>query len=129
MKTFDEFITEGRKKEEQKNILRHAWELGRENSHMSTTASSYRSMTPKEVLNASGGGAIRRDLERRDRRREKSVKRIMKKYGNSLNEKVGLINYFGAKRHKVFQNGKEKIVPQGKAVPKRSSSSGSGCGS
>lgn len=85
MKTFNEFITEGRKKEEQKNILRHAWELGRDNSHMSTTASSYRPMTPKEVLKASGRKAIEKDLEKRAKRREKAVKGIMKRYGASLN--------------------------------------------
>lgn len=128
MKTFNEFITEGKKKEERRKLeqdLHTAWNRGRSQSGMSTTASSFKPMTPEQVLKNSGRKAIERHLNQIDKRRNKAVKGLM----GRLEEKISLIPYFGAKRHKVFQNGREKIVPEGKAVPKRSSSSAGGCGS
>lgn len=128
MKTFEEFITEGKRKNERRELeqnLHWAWNRGRDDSHMVTTASSVKPMTPEQVLKHSGRKAIERHLKQIDKRRNKAVEKLM----GRLEEKISLIPYFGAKRHKVFQNGREKTVPEGKAVPKRSSSSAGGCGS
>jgi hypothetical protein len=80
MKTFDQFITEGKKKEArsaQRETLKAAWERGRIESDMDTPPQV---MTIKQVLKNSGGKAVLKHLAARDKRRDTAVKGIMKKY-------------------------------------------------
>jgi hypothetical protein len=134
MKTFDEFISEGKNKERQR--LLSAYDRGRREGdpHMQTSIRHIETMTPDQVLKNSGRRAILRHIENErkaaENRRKGAITGIMKrakKRGDSLEEKV--INYPMAVSGIVYDRGKKRRLSKGKAMAKRSSSSGSGCGS
>lgn len=71
-------LLEGKKKELRKQ-LRSAWELGRQNAGLEVVRPNPRIMTPEEILAHSGAKSIEKDINERNKRRNKAVERILNK--------------------------------------------------
>jgi len=129
MKTFEEFIVEGKNKERQRLLA--AYDRGRMegDTHTQISTQHIEPMTPEQVLKNSGRRAVLDRLKTQDKaaakRRKDAVKGILKKY-SSLKETI--ISYPMARPATVYDNGKKKHLPKGKAMAKRSSSSSGGNG-
>jgi len=85
MKTFSQFIAEGKKKKAKIERLKSAYLAGREeaprqavNYGDSAPNSDERASQIKAMMANSGGGAVRRAIQQRDQKAEKAAKNILK---------------------------------------------------
>ena len=85
MKTFSQFIAEGKKKKAKIERLKSAYLAGREqaprqavNYGDSAPNSPERASQIKAMMANSGGGAVRRAIQQRDQKAEKAAKNILK---------------------------------------------------
>lgn len=133
MKTFEEFLAEGKKNDEMADKISHYYDMGRQEGNPSFAFSTrhIKPMTPEEVLKNSGRMAIMKHIKAQEKaasiRRAKAIKRILKKHA-SLEETV--ISYPSSVGGDVYEplTGKKRHLPKGKAMAKRSSSSAGGNG-
>lgn len=67
------------KKEKLRKKLRSAWDLGYQNAGLEVVKPNPRIMTPEEILAHSGAKSIEKDINERNKRRNKAVERILNK--------------------------------------------------
>lgn len=115
-------LLEGKKGKLRKQ-LRSAWELGRQNAGLEVVRPNPRIMTPEEILAHSGAKSIEKDINERNKRRNKAVERILNKMKEEyLYENVstgkGAAAKFAAKHGGIPQRRTDKEIAQLKADAK-----------
>lgn len=78
-------LEEGKRKDLTRELT-SAWELGRQHAGLAVHRPNPPILSPEDVMKVSGGDAMRKSIEARNKRRDKAVKKLVKAHFKQINK-------------------------------------------